>query len=289
MAGRPGYSKQPACRGKSQTVADNHEQTRDGIMNGETPERAGGKFPPTVTWEQRQDWPVLDVARSRQVDQIAIERYAMTGTALMEWAGGGCAQRIAQLDQGGRVAWLILAGGGNNGGDGYVIARHALEKGRQVEVHAVGPTARLSGDARWAWQKAAEAGVTIREPDSSEETAGRVAEFDGILFDCLLGTGSKGAPREPMATFIRAANAARKRPSAETTIPTRVAVDLPTGLDADSGEASEPTFQADCTLTFVAPKPGLVTPEANRWVGRLEIVDIGIPDPLKAELGIPRE
>jgi len=256
-------------------------------MSGETSTPAPGQFPRSVAWRQRPEWPVLDVSGSRGVDQAAMERYGMAGTTLMEWAGGGCAQRIAQLDRGGQTPWLILAGGGNNGGDGYVIARHGLLLWRNVEVLAVGATEKLTGDARWAWQKAVEAGVTVRELASPEQVAGRLLKFDGIVFDCLLGTGSRGAPREPMASLVRSANQGRPDRSSKDSIPKRVAVDVPTGLDADSGEASEPTFQADYTLTFVTPKPGLIKPESAAWTGRLEIIDIGIPDELKSELKIP--
>lgn len=228
-------------------------------------------------------WPTLSVAESRNVDRVAMNQFGVPGIDLMRRAGTTCAKRLLQEPADPAREFLILAGAGNNGGDGYVIARQLAAAGRRVTVASLVPLNKLSGDALQSYQDAVGSGVTVVVTDA-EEVCQRIDAHDGVIVDCLLGTGSQGAPRSPFAEAIRAANAKLWRPIDGIG---RVAIDIPSGLDGDTGEASEPTFRADLTLTFVTPKTGMRNPSAQQFTGQIEIVGIGIPDELKRQLGIP--
>jgi len=231
----------------------------------------------------RLNWPTFSVARSREVDRLAMEEFSVAGIELMRNAGAACADRLlAELADRSRRT-IVLTGAGNNGGDGYVIARCLAAASRPVRVYSLVPVEKLSGDALLSYQDAVAAGVKIVVADSVD--ACREIDFrDSLIVDCLLGTGSQGAPRCPFAEVIERANAVPGDPSVRIH---RVAIDVPSGFDGDSGEASDPTFRADLTLTFVTAKTGMRVPTASRSTGEIEIVDIGLPEELKRRLGIP--
>ncbi len=195
----------------------------------------------------------------RQVDQIAIDDFGMSGLVLMENAGRGAAEIIHRISPPGGVA--ILCGKGNNGGDGYVIARHLQLAGREVVIVSVVDIGELSGDASANATIAAKADIPITQCIVDRP----------IIVDCLLGTGARGAPSGIYADFVRAANAA---------LAIHIAIDIPTGLDCDTGQASEPTFRADHTITFVASKVGFQKGDANKFTGVIHEVGIGVPTKL---------
>lgn len=221
---------------------------------------------------------MFSVAQSREVDRLAIEQFGIPGIVLMRNAGAACAERLQSELTDTSPTTMILTGAGNNGGDGYVIAKMLAAARRPVVVISLVPTAKLSGDAKTSHDDAVAAGVVI-EQANADQIVPRVASHDGLIVDCLLGTGSQGAPRSPFAEAIIAAN--------QNAGCRRVAIDLPSGLDGNTGEAAEPTFRADLTLTFVAPKTGMNRADASLWIGEVEIIDIGIPLELKQQLGIP--
>lgn len=232
---------------------------------------------------KKRGWPTFSVAQSREVDRLAIEQFGIAGIELMRSAGEACAERIQrELSETSRTT-MILAGAGNNGGDGYVIARILAAAGCSVMVVSLVPVAKLSGDAKISHDDAVASGVSIEQvsaqPANAEQIVQIIESHDGMIVDCLLGTGSQGAPRSPFAEAIKAAN--------QNGSTRRVAIDVPSGLNGDTGEAAEPTFRADLTLTFVAPKTGMDRADASRWTGAIEIIDIGIPLELKQQLGIP--
>ena len=214
----------------------------------------------------------LTCEQIREVDVLAIEHVGIPGLVLMENAGRGVANFIYDLlVNPRRERVLILCGPGNNGGDGFVVARHLRNAGVQVTVALAVPREKTKGDAAVnlrIYQKTGEPLIDAFEPDGLEKTR-REAERADVIVDGLLGTGSKGAPRGTIAELIKLANAA---PRAR-----RVAIDIPSGLDGDSGEAAEPCFRANATLTFVAAKVGCTKPPADPFVGRLIVVDIGVP------------
>lgn len=220
----------------------------------------------------------------RRVDQVAIERYGISGVVLMENAGRGAAVWIADHLPAGDVC--ILCGTGNNGGDGYVIARHleAEYAGRNtarsaagrcsVRIVSVVDTASLRGDAAINQRIAELAGLPIevvRDQAALEQAFGS----PDVVLDCLLGTGASGDPRGLYADAIRLANESSA---------IRVAIDLPSGLDCDRGVPGEPTFRADHTLTFVAPKVGFDQPTAKPFVGQVTVLPIGVPASLLRSL-----
>ena len=211
---------------------------------------------------------VLTREQVRDVDRIAIDEYGMSGLVLMENAGRGAAEIVHQEAPPGPIA--ILCGSGNNGGDGYVIARHLELLGRAVSVISVVPLNALSGDARANAQIAVLGKIPFREIERKEEFA-EALDSVGTIIDCLLGTGAIGAPRKLYAEAIRGANAKSAF---------RVAIDVPSGLDCDRGEPQEPTFRAHQTVSFVASKPGLGGSAAAPYVGTLHVVAIGVPKAL---------
>ena len=206
--------------------------------------------------------------QSRLVDQIAIQQFGMTGLVLMENAGRGCADKLCQLGIRGPV--VICCGKGNNAGDGFVIARHLDLRGYEVRVLLWCLPSELQGDAaaNFAILERAQISVRICCPgDPPDWLSHQVTGADWVI-DALLGTGSRGQPRPPLDSVINSLNQLSAR---------RLAVDLPSGLDCDSGHTSESTFRADHTCTFVASKIGFRSESAQSYLGQVHVLDIGAP------------
>ena len=223
--------------------------------------------------------PVLTREQVRRVDALAIERYGMTGLVLMENAGRGAVDALLAFDPSLRdlaSRVVLLCGKGNNAGDGFVIARHLDICGVAVCVLLLAPPDELTGDAKANFTILQHTDVPIVDVSrgSIEPLLEQHAAGAAWLVDALLGTGATGEPREPFATAIRWMNAQPAR---------RLAVDLPSGLDCDSGEPAVATVRADFTTTFVAAKPGLLVPQAKPYVGELRVIDIGVPPRLVRE------
>lgn len=215
----------------------------------------------------------LSSAELRAVDQRALAEFGLAGCVLMENAGAGAARLVLAA----RAEWrlesaavAVCCGSGNNGGDGAVLARHLANAGVRVELFYSVAASALAGDARTQAVTVARMGLPLAHTPSLDELRAGLARC-GVLVDALLGTGSHGAPREPLAGWIRALNA-RRAAGART-----VALDLPSGFDADSGAAADPTVEADLTATFAAPKLGFARAASARWLGRIAVVDIGVP------------
>jgi NAD(P)H-hydrate epimerase len=216
--------------------------------------------------------PYLTVAACRELDRVASEQWGMPGLLLMEHAGRGAAEWIWELlaaslvDRAGDV--LCLAGPGNNGGDALVVARLLLGKRLAVRVLlATQPTGLPSAsDASLNLALARACGVPIELADL--ETLQAECAAARLVVDGLLGSGLKGAPRAPFAAMIEAVNA-----SAAPVL----ALDLPSGLDGDSGAAPGSTIRARWTATFAAPKLGLQRGVGPAHVGQVAVIDIGLP------------
>ena len=211
---------------------------------------------------------ILNREQVREVDRRAIEDLGMSGLVLMENAGRGCVDVLRNLGATGPV--LIAAGKGNNGGDGFVIARHLDNTGIAAEVALLCPPEDLQGDAAANFQLLAATDVnvfTIEEDGFEDRLNQSIARAEWIV-DALLGTGATGPPRPPYDTVIERLNAASAR---------KLAIDIPSGLDCDTGQAEQPTFRADRTCTFVAAKPGILAAEAQAFVGIMHVIDIGVP------------
>jgi len=208
----------------------------------------------------------------REVDRAAIEDFGIPGLVLMENAGRGAAQVVLRLlDDAASPRVAIVCGSGNNGGDGFVIARHLHNAHVAVVIYLAVDASRLAGDAQVNYEIARRMGLPI-QPLVTEEDLSRAVDrmqHCQVIVDGLLGTGFTGQVRPPFDAVIRQINGLAG--------PKVVAVDVPSGLNCDTGKPSNATIRADVTVTFVAPKAGFARPGAADYVGRAVVVDIGAP------------
>lgn len=220
--------------------------------------------------------PVLTRQQVREVDRLAIEELGMPGVVLMENAGRGAADAIHR-NWGTSRAWIVC-GPGNNGGDGFVIARHLDAYGWQVDVFLIAPPQQLKGDAlaNYQWLGASGVKITLLDAHPEQILADDAGHDPLYVVDAMLGTGATGRLRPSVAQVCRHLNQLRA---------TRIAIDLPTGLDADTGDLDNDTFMAHLTCTFVAAKPGLCLPAAKPHVGTLQVLPIGVPTSILRRVG----
>jgi len=217
----------------------------------------------------------LSRAEVREVDRRAIEEYGVLGLVLMENAGRGCVEKLIEFGCAGPV--VVVCGKGNNAGDGFVMARHLDLRGIGVSIVLLGSPEALRGDAAANYaivQRSKLAVIDLSQQFDAKRFAAELSRAEWIV-DALLGTGSTGAPRERMDEAIRLMNAAKAK---------RLAVDLPSGLDCDTGEPAGPTVRADHTCTFVAAKIGFSNGAAKAYLGQVHVVDIGAPRCLVEEI-----
>jgi NAD(P)H-hydrate epimerase len=219
----------------------------------------------------------LTRAQVRELDRRAIEEFGVPGIILMENAGRGAAEILMQLDPK-RVPVLVVCGKGNNGGDGYVIARQLDNSGWPVSISSISKFEELRGDAATNAKIAERAGIEqVADSTVREATLRRIQTHAGWIVDALFGTGLSGPIVAPFDRVIAAINAS---------MASVLAVDIPSGLDSDTGEPLGPTVQADHTVTFVAAKAGFTKPSAAQWLGELHVVGIGAPRALLRQYGI---
>jgi NAD(P)H-hydrate epimerase len=205
--------------------------------------------------------PLLDAAALREADRRAAEEHAMPSVLLMERAGLAAAVE-AQAAFPGIGAALVLVGKGNNGGDGMVIARHLAEAGWEVEVAAPGGEPPSTPDAATMTAIAASLGIAADPFAPSARAGGR------LVVDALLGTGSQGAPRGEIGAAVEWI--------AGCGAPV-LAVDVPSGVDADTGRVPGAAVRADLTVTFHGDMVGLRVAPGSAHAGRVVVADIGIP------------
>jgi NAD(P)H-hydrate epimerase len=215
----------------------------------------------------------------RELDRRAIEEYGVPGVVLMENAGRGAAELLRSLVVRGPV--IICCGKGNNGGDGLVIARHLDNRQVPVKILLFGKPQELTGDAAVNYRILLKAGLPLESLElgslDGEKLRRELAAAEWIV-DALFGTGLAGPVRPPFDEIIAAINAS----------PARVlAVDIPSGLDADTGQSLGPTVRADHTATFVTLKKGFANLTAQEWLGRVHVLDIGMPRRLIQSLRSP--
>ncbi|MCS7301078.1 MAG: NAD(P)H-hydrate dehydratase, partial [Fimbriimonadales bacterium] len=211
--------------------------------------------------------PIVTAEQMRALDRAAIEQSGIPSLVLMERAGYGVFQRVAEWFApvaGKHVA--VLVGKGNNGGDGMIVARYLHEAGAKVHLWLTCPPDEFKGDAAVQWRIIQAYGIpALPIPDAPDPALFR---DEDILIDALLGIGVRGAVGEPLYSLIDAVNRSR-RPV--------VAVDIPSGLDADTGVAQGVAIQATYTVTMALPKAGFFQNDGVRCVGRWAIAPIGIP------------
>ena len=258
--------------------------------------------------------PYITRQQSRQIDRRATDAYGMASLILMENAGRGVADVLERLGIAGPV--VVCCGKGNNAGDGFVVARHLDLRGHAVRVLVWAEPSDLTGDAGVNFEILRKSGVPIAlfgtqgaMPTSSwacdqhgpadRAIQGAMPTFSPAcdqhghgdeamppdfapqlsgtawIVDALLGTGARGEPRPPLDRVIDQLNA--------SAVPI-LAVDLPSGLDCDTGQPSRHTIRAAHTCTFVAPKTGFSAPNAAAFTGQIHVLDIGVPRKLVEEV-----
>ena len=220
---------------------------------------------------------VVTAAEMRQIDQDTIEGVGIPGIVLMETAGSAIVRAIEQHYPTCRRIG-IFAGKGNNGGDGIVIARQLAHAGHDVNLFLVSPQESFRGEACTNLQIAKNLGLWIKEilTDAELKSDANIADCE-LLVDAIFGTGLRGAVRDPIASVINTINSLR------TPI---FSVDLPSGLDADTGHPLGTCVQADRTVTIGLPKRGLLVHPGAEVAGKLEVVDIGFPEQVIDAQGI---
>lgn len=245
--------------------------------------------------------------QSRMIDSVAQQNYAIPGLLLMENAGLRCADVVYELLQQFERPWsvAIVTGKGNNGGDGFVIARHLHNRGVVARIYGVvlneDAYSKRVDESLWAElgrekrrKKSQKFGIDTPPPspdfndslvnlriarrmgilmielgtDMPVESLATHLEDTDIIVDALLGTGSSGAPRQPYDRIISIINAANKLV---------VAVDLPSGLDANTGETAGECIRAHTTVSFAARKKGFEVGNGPQVCGNVRVADISIP------------
>lgn len=201
----------------------------------------------------------------READRVAIEEYGVPGVVLMENAGRGAAVVALEMlggKRGARVA--IVCGSGNNGGDGFVVARYLHNADVSVTVYLLCPRAKITGDALTNLGIIEKMAIDIRETPFALLD---LSDTD-LVVDALLGTGLSGDVREPFLSAIRAINASGKPV---------LAIDIPSGLDANTGAVLGECVRATRTATFALPKVGFTRGSGPQMSGVVTVIDIGMP------------
>jgi NAD(P)H-hydrate epimerase len=206
---------------------------------------------------------LLTEGRTRSVEAAAVAA-GLTLAELMDRAGSAVAVEVSSVAPDGKV--VVMAGAGNNGGDGWVAGRRLHEAGRDVLVLTATEPDSLTSPAREAVRDAIGAGVPWLHVESAEEAAPALAEA-GVIVDALIGIGLHGVPRQPLSGLISAID------GSDAIV---VSVDIPSGVCSDTGTVHGPAVAADVTVTFSAPKVGCVLQPGRHFAGELRVADIGI-------------
>jgi NAD(P)H-hydrate epimerase len=224
--------------------------------------------------------PVLSRAQIRAFDAHAIGAAKVLGVVLMENAGRGAADAIerALLDGSARGKTVsVVAGTGNNGGDGFVVARHLALRGARVHVFLAGSEAKVRGDARAnldAWRGL---GHGVVELTSDLQPLHEAVVWSDAVVDALFGTGFDRPLDAAHAAIVAVMNESRAKVAA---------IDIPSGLDADTGRVLGAAVRASLTVTFAHRKLGLMTPNGAAHAGAIVVVDIGVPADLVKHTGV---
>jgi NAD(P)H-hydrate epimerase len=225
---------------------------------------------------------IISSQTMRAIDKAAIEGRGIPGLDLMESAGAGVTQKIVDLlgDARGRNV-SIFCGKGNNGGDGFVIARRLSEDDVVVKVFLLADPETLTGDAAYNFEKipAKVTIIRISKDDDLSEIAQQLPN-ENIIVDALLGTGIKGPVKDEFARVIEIINSSGAHV---------VSVDVPSGVEGSTGKIGNVAVKAAHTVTMAIPKLGLFLQPGNQYSGDVSIVDIGVPDDVLAEFELKYE
>ena len=223
--------------------------------------------------------PFAGAVRMRDMDRLAIEEYGIPGLELMEAAGRGATEVILRLAPA-QGPILILCGPGNNGGDGFVVARLLHEAARDVTILLAAEPAFLKGDALANYQRLPSPVTVLRASEENLEQSSELIRRAAVLVDALLGTGLMREVGGLFGSIIQIANSATAM---------KFALDIPSGLSSDHGHPLGIAFQAHHTVTFGQAKPGQFLFPGSEFCGHLHIVDIGIPQAARDRAGFDGE
>ena len=248
--------------------------------------RFGDREPPAAAQPAAEPaYPVyeLSVGAVRELDRRAIDEFGIPGIVLMENAARGLREHALELlARARRGDCVILCGPGNNGGDGFALARHLVAFGVPTTVVLLGDRDASGGDAATNLRVIERMSVPVRTAEELLSDASSGTDTPGLVIDALFGTGLARPPEGVAAALIGWAGSVRGRGGLI------LSVDVPSGLDATRGEPlGTACVRADRTVTLAAVKPGLTRLEAQGFVGDLAVADIGAPVSLLAELGSP--
>ena len=211
----------------------------------------------------------------REIDRKAIEEYEIPGIILMENAGRNVAEEVLKmLSVAAKARVAIFCGKGNNGGDGFVIARHLYNKGVEVSVYLTTDVSRVlsDGDASTNLKILLNMNLEIKELQEGDiGEIGKALHDYNVIVDAIFGTGLKGEVREPASTLIAKIN--------EADIPV-ISVDIPSGLSCDDGVVLGIAVKATKTVTFVAAKTGFFQECGREYTGEVIVSDISVPKEL---------
>jgi len=224
--------------------------------------------------------PTVTIDQMREIDRMMVEDIGVSIIMMMENASRNIAV-IARRMLGGSVKnkkIVILCGKGNNGGDGLGAARHLINFGAKVVCLLTTEVGELKTDARKQYDILHNSQAHV-EAYHGPRCFSLLEEFidADLLIDALIGYDLKGNPREPIETFIQKANESEKP---------ILSVDIPSGLQGDTGEPLFPTIKAATTLTLALPKVGLLTEKAKEFVGELYVTDLSVPKSVYDRLSI---
>jgi NAD(P)H-hydrate epimerase len=228
-----------------------------------------------------QDMPVMSRDEVRAFDWQAINELGVPGVVLMENAGRSCSELISEkLGDTGGTKVCIFCGTGNNGGDGYVIGRHLYNNGFEVDIVLCGDRKKIKGDALTNLEILEKQGLAIKSLELSAKSPFRDVHQYGsdadIIVDALFGTGLRGQLKTEYVQLIEDINMLG--------LPI-VAVDIPSGLDCDTGEPLGAAIRAVSTVTFVAVKKGfIISAGAESYTGEIFVASIGVEPDLQSEL-----
>src|SRR5580658_10296639 len=226
---------------------------------------------------------ILSAAEMREVDRLTTARYGIPGLTLMENAGASVAEFIARRwPKFAQRRIVVLCGKGNNGGDGFVAARRLHEMGAKPQVYLWATPEEMRGDAATnckRWKEVCGAPRLVRNSGDLQDVKPALDAAD-IVVDALLGTGTRGAAEGLFAEAIEAVN--KRRGPVRSAV---VAVDIPSGLIADTGKGMGACIQAMYTITFTAPKTGMIFGTSTDHTGQVIVRDIGSPPELIEEVG----
>ncbi len=230
---------------------------------------------------------ILTREAARALDELATAEYGIPSIILMENASFHIADIALHLAPGRHAAprIVIVCGPGNNGGDGLAAARHLHNAGADVRIVLAAPGAALTGDAAANLRIVQKMSLPILVEDAADPGGALRAAADGspdLLIDAILGTGAREPVREPLAGIIAALDRAAK----EFRVPV-LSVDIPSGLDCDTGEPLGAAVHADVTVSLAGLKRGFASLAAQSYLGDVLVVDIGAPKELTARLGVP--